>query len=321
MKDLPEGLEERDLRLALDAWGIGGELLEYAPVGFGDYHWRAGGRWFVTVADLERRLQPEAELVRAMDTAAALGDLEFVVPPLPSARGAAVEVCGRFGVSVFPLLDGVSGGFGDELDDLRRGQVLDVLAALHTAVPPSGTPVRSADLTTRASLEAMLADYRGASGPYGEAARDLVERCAPGIRRRLRDFDTLLAGLDGSPVVTHGEPHPGNVMWVSGAPRLVDWDTVGLAVPERDLWLVARGAEDLRRYAEASGREPDGDALELYRLRWALEDVSIYLDDFTRPHGDTADARAGWEALEGTVEELVTCEGSDASGNRRAGSR
>lgn len=306
MKDLPEGLDERDLRLALGAWGIGAERLEYAPVGFGDYHWRVDGRWFVTAADLERRLQPEEELVRAMDTARALGELAFVVPPLPSAGGATVEVSGRFGVSVFPLLDGVSGGFGDELDDLRRGQVLDLLAALHTATPPARTPVRGADLTTRASLESMLTEYGGAAGPYGEAARELVERCAPGLRRRLADFDTLLAKLDGEPVVTHGEPHPGNVMWVSGAPRLVDWDTVGLAVPERDLWLVARGPEDLRRYAEASGREPDGNALELYRLRWALEDVSIYLDDFTRPHGDTADARAGWAALKGTVDQLVT---------------
>ena len=39
-------------------------------------------------------------------------------------------------------------------------------------------------------------------------------------------------------VVTHGEPHAGNVMRRSdGRHLLVDWDTVAVAPPERDLWM------------------------------------------------------------------------------------
>lgn len=307
MKDRPEGLEERDLLGALRAaWGIGVERLDYAPVGFGDYHWRADGRWFVTAADLARRIQPGADLARAMDTAYELRELEFVVPPLRTLGGATVEVVGgRYGVSVFPLLQGESGTFGQRLSTVEREQVLDLLAALHSAAPPACVPVRGPELTTRALLEEMLSGYGPAAGPYGEAARKLVKRNAKKLAHRLRDFDTLVARVTGKAVVTHGEPHPGNVVWVKGAPRLVDWDTVGLAVPERDLWLVAQGPEDLRRYAEATGREPDQHALELYRLRWALEDVAIYLDDFRHPHEDTADAQEGWAGLVGTVEWLV----------------
>jgi aminoglycoside phosphotransferase (APT) family kinase protein len=39
-------------------------------------------------------------------------------------------------------------------------------------------------------------------------------------------------------VITHGEPHPGNLMVTDRGPVLIGWDTVGLARPERDLWWV-----------------------------------------------------------------------------------
>jgi spectinomycin phosphotransferase len=40
-------------------------------------------------------------------------------------------------------------------------------------------------------------------------------------------------------LVTHGEPPPGNILRAAGKLRLIDWDTAGLALPERDLWSVA----------------------------------------------------------------------------------
>jgi spectinomycin phosphotransferase len=47
------------------------------------------------------------------------------------------------------------------------------------------------------------------------------------------------AAESGPVVVTHGEPHPGNILRAAGGLYLIDWDTVGLALPERDLWMVA----------------------------------------------------------------------------------
>ncbi|MFG2077560.1 phosphotransferase family protein [Nonomuraea maritima] len=72
----------------------------------------------------------------------------------------------------------------------------------------------------------------------------------------MREFDRPAARA-GAPVLTHGEPHPGNVLRAGSRTLLVDWDTVGTAPPERDLWHVVRDAGDLARYAAATGRTPD----------------------------------------------------------------
>jgi spectinomycin phosphotransferase len=86
---------------------------------------------------------------------------------------------------------------------------------------------------------------------------------------------------------------------------LVDWDTVGLAVPERDLWSVATGPDDLARYADASGHRPDPEALALYRLRWDLEEVAIYLGEFRSPHERTPDTELSWTGLTDSVQQLT----------------
>ena len=77
---------------------------------------------------------------------------------------------------------------------------------------------------------------------------------------------------------------------------LIDWDTVGLAPPERDLWMVATetGAE-LRRYTELTGRPVDLAAIELYRLRWALDDLSCFVRDLRAPHRRTPGTEHAWE--------------------------
>ena len=60
MKELPDGFEATELiePLAL-GWSFEAETLDYAPVGFGSYHWvatdAAGRRVFVTVDDLDRK--------------------------------------------------------------------------------------------------------------------------------------------------------------------------------------------------------------------------------------------------------------------------
>ena len=93
-------------------------------------------------------------------------------------------------------------------------------------------------------------------------------------------------------VVTHGEPHSGNVLrTVDGGIRFVDWDTVALAPRERDLWLAAPGTA-----------EGDPAALELYRLRWTLTEICIYTVLFRAPHRDDENTRAAWRGLRHEVE-------------------
>ncbi|MEV0591469.1 aminoglycoside phosphotransferase family protein [Nonomuraea cavernae] len=311
MQDRPSDLDEHALRLVLPEWGIQPIVLAYAPVGFGDYHWIATGadgrRWFVTAVDLRLKgPHGTAALRHAMDTADALRDLDFVVAPVRTAHGETVRQAGaRYAVSVFPYLDGIPGSFGQELTPAQRGLVVDLLARLHEVEPPAQCAAPQRQPWHRASLEQAIAgsDRPWEAGPFTRAAGSLVADHAKGLRRRLGEFDRLASEVDWDVrVVTHGEPHSGNLLWQGERGLLVDWDTVGLAPPERDLWLYEG---DLERYAEVSGRWPQPAALAFYRLRWALDDVAIFVDQFRRPHGRTPDTELAWSAFAGTVEELT----------------
>lgn len=332
MKNRPQDIDDAHLRHALRAWKIDAVSLTYAPVGFGDHHWTATdagqGRWFVTVADLAHKPHcgegPEAAfdgLRRAMNTAAALSDSgpgDTVVAPLRSTGGETlVRLGGRYAVSVFPYVDGAAGDFGDRLTGHQRRGVLDVLARLHRTAAPAGTPVAPLRLPARAQLDDCLAslDRPWEGGPYAEPARALVARHAPALRGRLGEFDRRAAALEGRTgerVVTHGEPHPGNLLRRGDRFLLVDWDTVGTGLPERDLWHVVTDPADLEYYAEATGHRPDLEAIDFFRLRWALDDVAAFLDGFRSAHGRTSDAEESWEFLSATVAELARPAGGPA---------
>ncbi|CAL9394313.1 Stress response kinase A [Nocardiopsis dassonvillei] len=319
MRELPDLHEDR-IGQALGAWGIRPVALTHVPLGFADHHWRvtdtSGRRWFATVADLSRKAHPtpahaRERLAAAMDTAARLHDdsgLGFVVAPLRTPEGRTVRAVGRdLVLSLFPYVEGASGEFGRPLTPYLRGLLLDALARLHRTAPVRGVPRAPVEIGHRAHLDAVLEDpsLLGSHGPYsGPAARLLAEHTKR-VRTRLEEYDRRAARLAEAPVVvTHGEPHPGNVIWRGPRPLLVDWDTVGTAAPERDLWLVAVDDADLERYTEASGYTVDPDRLDLYRLRWDLQDVAEFADAFSRPHTADRDTGQAWRAMEEIVARL-----------------
>jgi spectinomycin phosphotransferase len=274
----PAGIADEQVSRALtDGWGLRAETLRYAPVGGGSYHWivtEAGQRRFVTVDDLDDKpwlggTRPEVltGLRTAMAAAVTLREqgLDFVAAPLPMHNGGTVgPLDDQFTISVFPYLDGVTGSWGDTLTGADRAELLAMLAALHQATVPS--PQVPIGLPGRAALEEALADLpRPWAGPHAEDARALLTRHEDRIRTLLGTYDDLAETVIGLPkVLTHGEPHPGNVMRLPGRLMLLDWDTVGLAPAERDLWLVGTEAG------------PDTEALAFYRLRWALADIAAY---------------------------------------------
>jgi spectinomycin phosphotransferase len=95
-----------------------------------------------------------------------------------------------------------------------------------------------------------------------------------------------------------GHTHTRDRFRATPVARPIDWDTAALAPPERDLWLLdARSGEGMRRYVEASGREPSPAALRLYRLRWQLDDISVFLNVLRSPHRQTADTEYAWRSL------------------------
>jgi spectinomycin phosphotransferase len=323
MKDRPEGVSERELRLALaQGWEIHCTELRYAPVGAGSYHWEArdprGDRWFISVDDLDgkswlgsSRAEAYAGLRAALDTTRALRDragLGFVAAPEPTAAGATLcPVNPRYAVAVYPFIDGVGREFGDQLPAAERDHLVDMLAALHQVTPTPPMPVAQLGLSQRGELEAALHDLKQpwSGGPFSEPARALLAGSAGAIRTVLATFDRLAAQAAAARyrVITHGEPHPGNVIQTADGPMLIDWDTVGLAVPERDLWsLISHpGGDVARRYTRVTGHPIDPDALTLYRIRWALDDIAAFTGQLRAPHNHTGDAEEAWQALKEEV--------------------
>ncbi|MGE5156414.1 MAG: phosphotransferase family protein [Betaproteobacteria bacterium] len=322
MRSHPEGFDERDLMAALrDGWGLTEASAAYVPVGGGSYHWRAddaaGGRHWVTVDDLDNkeflggtRTAVLDRLRQAFGAARRLRarGLEFVVAPVPTRGGAVVYPVGRrFAVTVFPYLAAPAGQYGEPRPAAERAAVIDVLVRLHSVNLGSGTVAQvTPEVPHRAELE-MALDAAGqpwSGGPYAERAGALFARRAAEVGQALTTFDQLVRDVrakGAEPVLTHGEPHPGNIIVSDGQTLLVDWDTLALALPERDLWMLDR-ADERERYAEASGRPVDDAAIRLYRSRWELDDIASIVHALRSPHDDNADSARMWRAFAGSLE-------------------
>jgi Phosphotransferase enzyme family len=332
----PDDLSPEELAAALGrGWGVAAAALSYRPVGWGSHHWdltdTAGTRWFVTVDDLATRLLRAHEPVEQAfgrlraSLAAAVGLREcgraFVVAPVLARDGEPLQrLAGRFAVALYPCIDGQSFSWGESTPLRQRREVLDLIIAVHTAPAAAARLARADDfwIPHRDELELSLggpADPAaggagdGDSGPYAASARHLLARGADPVRRLLGRYDELAArarGQAGRAVLTHGEPHPGNTMLTPAGWRLIDWDTVLIALPERDLWILEPGdGSILAAYAAATGVPAQPDLLELYRIRWDLADVAGGVSHFRRPHAGTAHDEKEWAVLRGLVERIA----------------
>jgi spectinomycin phosphotransferase len=319
VRALPTDIETGAVIDALaDGWGFEVEAADYAAVGAGSYHWVAsdvaGTRRFVTVDDLDQKRwlgdtrDSACEALRhAFDTAVVLRNagLEFVVAPIPTSRGETLRRIGvRHTIALFPFVAGQAGRYG-HYDAGARAAVASMLAELHLATPAVGSAARAVglDLPGRRHLEAGLQEVNQtwSGGPFSEPARQVFASHGADIAAFLSLADRLAAGVEkrGSAwVVTHGEPHSANVMQTGIDHVLVDWDTVALAPPERDLWmLVEDGAEDLAIYTDATGRQIDRDAVDFFRLTWDLKDLAEYLNVLRSPHRESEDTLSAYEGL------------------------
>jgi spectinomycin phosphotransferase len=317
----PPDLATEDIADALRcAWDLPATELHHAPVGFGSHHWRAGDaggeRWFVTVDDLDRKpwlgsereevfdgLRASLAIALALRVEAGLG---FVVAPVPSrSRAPLRRLSARYALSVFPLLDGVSGSWAETPDANDRRERAAVLADLHlatnrVAVRPKAAAVGVAGRQAfEAALDALNEPWRG--GPFAEPARLSLAEAADSVRGMLAEFDARAAAAttdQGSWVLTHGEPHPGNLLRAAGRLVLVDWDTAALAPPERDLWHLGEGADDaLEAYSERTGHRVDPALLDLYRLAWRLADLADFTATLRAAHTRTTDSEKTFHFL------------------------
>jgi len=308
----PDAVTEDSLLAALvDAWAIAPDALRYVPKGMGSYHWVVlrDGRptQFLTVDDLTSKpwiasdaTTTFAGLSAAYGAAAALHDehgLDFVVAPLPTVDGSVTHrLSARFSLAVCPFVAGTPGTWGQPIRTEARPALVDALARLHAAPTGALTGVgrRRHELPGRADLEAALAatDQPWSGGPYSEPARRALADNLASVHTALVRHDDLAGRLDGpgvGSVVTHGEPHPGNLIDTEAGLRLIDWDTIALAEPERDLWMLddGTGTAFAEYAAQVDGRTIDADAIEYYRLAWTLSDIASFAAMFRAPHATT----------------------------------
>jgi spectinomycin phosphotransferase len=297
-----------------EGWGFEASVVEYLPVGAGSYHWAvadaSGAPAFVTVDDLDQKTwlgdarDPSFDgLRRAFDTAVALraGGLDFVVAPTPTRDGESLRrLDSQFTLALFPFVEGRGAEWGAH-DDESRAAALAMVADLHAAAVPAGNTA-GLDIPGRHHVEAALreVDEPWTGGSLSEPARDAIRDSASELAELLALADRLAAeGGGGDWVVTHGEPHVANLVRTTDGWRLVDWDTVALAPPERDLWMLVERADEAaaEEYASATGRAVDQTALDYFRLAWELKDLAEYLNVLRAPHEENEDTTREYRSL------------------------
>lgn len=294
MRALPAELDDRDIATSLrDDWKIETASLEYAPIGGGSYHWivtgQDGTRFFATADDLDRkpwlgttRDSAFSGLRQAFDAAAALHDdgLEFVLAPARSSAGATLtRLTSRYSLSLFPFVMGESGTYG-RYGDEERTAILEMLGRLHRAT--ANVRAFEVELPGRAALEEALAalDEPWTGGPFAEPARTALAAHEQDIELMLARYELLASELPPRSewVVTHGEPHAGNVIRTAESYVLVDWDTIALAPAERDHWMLAG----------TSG---------FSSLRWDLADLASFTAFLRAPHVENADTQKAHQGV------------------------
>ncbi len=134
------------------------------------------------------------------------------------------------------------------------------------------------------------------------APRSWFEVRANRIEHMLEEHDRLAEQARQRPdrmVLTHGEPHPGNLIETTDGWLLVDWDTALVAPPERDLWHL-QGAEPsiFGAYTSVAHHDVLPTMLDLYRTAWELDDIASLAARFHRAHDDTEDARHEWANMQ-----------------------
>jgi spectinomycin phosphotransferase len=307
-------------------WALSVDELRYVPEGGGAHHWIAlgtdGRPWFVTCDDLDTKpwLGSDRDtvfdgLLSAYGTAMDLrhAGLSFVAAPIATTSGdPARRVDERHSVALFEYVAGEPGRWGERLASRARVDPVAMLAALHrSTVAPRAIARRGLEVPGRAALEEALEalDSPWNAGPLSELTRRELTIHVDAVVGGLTVLDRFAAQPARSEdVVTHGEPHPGNLIRTSAGLVLVDWDTVAVARPERDLWMIAGvDASAVTRYRSLTGLAIDHDALSAYRLLWALTDIAAFTVELRGEHCDDVDTRralVGLRSILGGAEPL-----------------
>ncbi|WP_175539619.1 phosphotransferase [Nocardioides exalbidus] len=281
--------DDEVLVVARDHWEPRADAVEHLSVGWGAHHWRvevAGEPVLFLTLDPDLPRHTHASLEAAYASAAAL-PLDFVWPSLPTVAGAYAVPVGRRTASATRWLEGTR-------PEASVEELPDLLARLHATPPPATARTWATEIDP--DLPTRLRDLlqQRWDGPLGTAARELVVEHLAQVGGWSREHSRLLGLLDPSTyVVTHGEPHVRNQWLARGQTWLIDWESLVLAPPERDLATLVHEGRDVAH---------DPQVVRLFDLEWRLSEIWSFAQWLQGPHaGDTDDHTA----LGGLTEELT----------------
>jgi spectinomycin phosphotransferase len=153
------------------------------------------------------------------------------------------------------------------------------------------------------ALDALGEPWTG--GPFSEPTRMALHDHQQEVRNSLTSLDALSQAVASSGpdlVITHGEPHPGNLIRTQSVVALIDWDTVALAPRERDLWMFDDGTPDaLSIYEDLTEHKLNHTAMSFYRLAWELFDMASFIEMFRSAHQRSQWIEQKWVVLHGLL--------------------
>jgi spectinomycin phosphotransferase len=320
MRDAPKTLPGSIIveRLRLD-WNIDPSELRYVPVGGGSHHWiavTANEKWWITADDLKKqghRLESTSNAIFESLKAAYLtvaelhGTFPFALPPIRDLGGEVLRrVRHDWALAVFPYIEGTTAGPGEWDDAALAERAARLVGQIHAAVPPASVRRWSFVLPHRRTIQQAFEQLcePWELGPYAERTRVLLASARPRVETLIARYQALASTVAGdqsqSWVLTHGEPHSANfLVGTAGELYLIDWDTVKLAPRERDIsgLPIEREAVLTAYQSEAGDHFVREEAIELFGLRWVLDEIGEYVRRFRRPHEGDADDQASWETL------------------------
>lgn len=313
----------------VDESTVAAVLLERYGVRTTAFKLLAGGldtaAWTYRVAEdqvLRLTRGPVAARTFALPFALHAAGVNAVVAPLPDRAGALAVDSEGLTWALYPYIDGLD-GYGGRLTDALWRDLGRVLRAVHTVRIPDGVrALLAVDAADAAAYDAIAEVDAVRAEPFAATWR----RHRDTARAMLDQMHALSGALQADPrprVVCHGDLHPGNVLVGSDGLRLVDWDCVLLAVPERDLIFAPPAV--LEGYGPL---EVDRPALTYYRCERVLQDVlsearrasydaveaERWLRHFFRPGGEADDALAAARCLPTALNRLASAARQRATG-------
>lgn len=261
---------------------------------------------------LRRGGAPQGSLL-ALSAMATSGvpQLASVVAPLESRVGELSLSVGSHSASLYRYIDGTNGlerplsneqwvGLGRfvrSLHEFEPAQTVRDLLPVESFVPAWAETVQRLDGWTSGD------SGDGSVTRTAEFARFWRERRETIMHLLAKGFEIGRAAGNRRPrlVLCHADIHPANVLvTLTGQLRIVDWDGMLFAPPERDLMFVSKAhAEQFYRGYGSCNTDPL--IIAYYRIEWAIQEIGDFGRRIVPTMEENLEARFRDEALDGLV--------------------